>query len=85
MLPLAVQKTPNDLLRLNLDLERVAKKLLVSAIAAAAVSGLVAASFLADSDGGDGFEPIGWLIPLLLVVGISLVIGAAIWAVRWRD
>jgi len=61
----------------------VAKKLIISAIAAAAVSGLVAASFLADSfDGYDAINPIGWLFPLLLLVGIGAMVAAAVWAVR---
>ena len=62
----------------------MAKKLVVSAIAAAAVSVVVAASFLADSDGQDGFQPVGWLFGVLLVIGIGTVIGAAIWTIRGR-
>jgi hypothetical protein len=61
----------------------VARKLIVSVLAAAALSGLVAASFFADSDAaGAGLARL--LLPVLLTGGVALVVAGVIWTVRWR-
>ena len=58
------------------------KKIGLSAAIAATLSGLVAASFMADSQRFGHTSPMAFVLPALMVAGLGTLVAAAFWAVR---